>query len=115
MPGKFMTGSVKGVLPAKGDIIEALWTEDGKVKGWFAAEVLLGDVSQRQAQVEKRERYMKCHLLQYFDADKSLEWALLSWPDRPTRVQKAGESKSAKKKKKQNDALEVVQWRYPAL
>jgi hypothetical protein len=49
VPGKFMTGSVKGVLPAKGDIIEALWTEDGKVKGWFAAEVLLGDVSQRQA------------------------------------------------------------------
>jgi hypothetical protein len=27
----------------KGDFIEALWTEDGKVKGWFAAEVLVGD------------------------------------------------------------------------
>jgi hypothetical protein len=40
---------LQGVLPVKGDFIEALWTEDGKVKGWFAAEVLLGDVSQRQA------------------------------------------------------------------
>jgi hypothetical protein len=71
---------------------------------------------QLQAKDEKRERHMKCHRIQqYFGTDKSLEWALLSWPDRPTRVQKAGESKSAKRKKKQNDALalEVVQWRYP--
>jgi hypothetical protein len=31
---KYVPGSVQGVLPVKGDFIEALWTEDGKVKGW---------------------------------------------------------------------------------
>jgi hypothetical protein len=116
---KFATGSAKharkDVLPVKGDIIEALWTEDGKFKGWFAAKVLLHDVSQRQAQVENRRRYMKCHLIQYFDAAKSLEWALLSWPDRPTSVRRACGCRSAKCRAKQEAALEVVQWRYPAL
>jgi hypothetical protein len=34
---KYVPGSAQGVLPVKGDFIEALWTEDGKVKGWFAA------------------------------------------------------------------------------
>jgi hypothetical protein len=48
--------------------------------------------------------------------DKTLEWALLSWPDRATRaVRKAGESQSAKWKAKYEAELEVVQWRYPAL
>jgi hypothetical protein len=56
---------------------------------------------------------MKCHRIQY--TDNSREWALLSWPDRPTRVRKAGGSQSAKNKAKQEAALEVVQWRYPAL
>ena len=71
-------------------------------------------MSQLKARNEKRgERHMKCHRIQYFDADKSLEWALLYWPDRPTSFCKSGESKSAKRKKKQNNALEVVQWRYP--
>jgi hypothetical protein len=56
------------------------------------------------------ELYMKCHLIQYFDAAKSLEWALLSWPDRPTSVRRASAFKA-----KQEAALEVVQWRYPAL
>jgi hypothetical protein len=98
--------AAQGVLPVKGDIIEALWTGDGKVKGWFAVEVLLGDVSQRQAKEEKRQRYMKCHLIQY--TGKSLEWDLLSWPDRPTSVRRAGESKSTKYKAKQEAALEVV-------
>jgi hypothetical protein len=91
------------------------------IKGWFAAEVLLGDVGQLQARKEKRgERYMRCHRIQY--TDKTLEWALLSWPDRPTRVRKAGESQSAKWKAKNEAELEVVpwrwfsvQWRYPAL
>jgi hypothetical protein len=91
------------------------------IKGWFAAEVLLGDVGQLQARKEKRgERYMRCHRIQY--TDKTLEWALLSWPDRPTRVHKAGESQSAKWKAKNEAELEVVpwrwfsvQWRYPAL
>ena len=79
-------------------------------------EVLLGDVQQLQAQDEKRERYMKCHRIQYFDADKSREWVLLYWPDRPTSFCKSGEkSKSAKRKKKQFDALEVVQWHSVAL
>jgi hypothetical protein len=55
---------------------------------------------------------MKCHLIQY--TGKSLEWDLLSWPDRPTSVRRAGESKSTKHKAKQEAALEVVQWRYPA-
>jgi hypothetical protein len=32
---KYVPGSAQGVLPVKGDFIEALWTEDGKVKGWF--------------------------------------------------------------------------------
>jgi hypothetical protein len=112
---KYRPGSVQGVLPVKGDIIEALWTEDGKVKGWFTVEVLLGDVRQAQAQEENRERYMKCHQIQYFNADKSLEWAFLSWPDRPTSVRRAGKSRSTKVKAKQEAALEVVQWRYPAL
>jgi hypothetical protein len=58
---KFVPGSAQGVLPVKGDIIETLWTEDGKVKGWFTVEVLLGDVSQRQANEEKRQRYMTAH------------------------------------------------------
>jgi hypothetical protein len=61
--------------------------------------------------IENRERYMKCHLIQY--PDNSREWALLSWPDRPTRVRKAGESQSAVFKAKQKKAVEVVQWRYP--
>jgi hypothetical protein len=111
-----LSGSARGSLPVKGDIIEALWTEDGKVGEWLTVEVLLGDVQQLQAKAEKRERYMMCHRIQYFDADKSREWALLYWPDRPTRARKAGkagESESAKRKKKQFDALEVVQWRYP--
>jgi hypothetical protein len=115
---KYVPGSVQGVLPVKGDFIEALWTEDGKVKGWFAAEVLLGDVSQIQARNEKRgERYMRCHRIQYQHTDKTLEWALLcSWPDRATRAaRKTGESKSAKWKAKYEAELEVVQWRYPAL
>jgi hypothetical protein len=56
---------------------------------------------------------MKCHQIQY--TDKTVEWALLSWPDRPARVRKEGESRSAKNKAKQEAALEVVQWRYPAL
>jgi hypothetical protein len=65
---KYVPGSAQGVLPVKGDFIEALWTEDGKVKGWFAAEVLLGDVSQLHARNEKRgERYMRCHRIQYTD------------------------------------------------
>jgi hypothetical protein len=117
---KFVPGSVQGVLPVKGDIIETLWTEDDKDDEWFAVEVLLGDVGQLQARKEKRERFMKCHLIQY--PDNSREWApLLSWPDRdrPTRVQKAGGSQSAKNKAKQcfkqEAALEVVQWRSPAL
>jgi hypothetical protein len=112
---KYVPGSAQGVLPVKGDFIETLWTEDGKVKGWFAAEVLLGDVSQLQASRNEKhgERYMRCHRIQY--TDKSLEWALLSWPDRPTRVRRAGESQSAKKKAKCEAELEVVQWRYPAL
>jgi hypothetical protein len=46
--------------------------------------------------------------------DKSLEWALLSWPDRPTGVRRAGESQSAKKKAKYGAELGVVQWRYRA-
>jgi hypothetical protein len=56
---------------------------------------------------------MKCHRIQY--TDKSLEWALFSWPDRPTRVRKAGESQSAKKKAKYEAELKAVQWRHPAL
>jgi hypothetical protein len=28
---KYVPGSVQGVMPVKGDFIEALWTEDGKV------------------------------------------------------------------------------------
>jgi hypothetical protein len=103
-------------LPVKGDIIETLfWTEDGKVGEWLTVEVLLGDVSQRQAKEEKRQRYMKCHQIQYLDADKSLEWALLAWPDRPISVRRAAEPKSAKYAAKQEAALEVVQWRYQAL
>jgi hypothetical protein len=66
-----------------------------KDKGWFAAEVLLGDVSKRQARKEKRgERHMRYHQIQY--TDKTLEWALLSWPDRPTRARRAGEPRSTK-------------------
>jgi hypothetical protein len=103
----------RGVLPVKGDIIEALWTEDNKDDEWFAVEVLLGDVGQLQARAEKRERYAKCHLIQC--PCGSCEWALLSWPDRPTRVVKAGGSQSTKHKAKQEAALEVVQWRSPAL
>jgi hypothetical protein len=70
-------------------------------------------VSQLQARQEKRERYLRCHQIQY--TDKALEWALLSWPDRPTEVRRAGESQSAKKKAKYEAELEVVQGRYPAL
>jgi hypothetical protein len=47
--------------------------------------------------------------------DEALKWALLSWPDRPARARKEGESRSAKNKAKQEAALEEVQWRYPAL
>ena len=62
-------------------------------------EVVLPDAYQLQARKEKRgERYMRCHRIQY--TDKTLEWVLLSWPDRPTRVRKAGESQSAKWKAK---------------
>jgi hypothetical protein len=56
---------------------------------------------------------MRCHRIQY--TDKTLEWALLSWPDCPTSVRRAGESQSAKKKAKYEAELEVVQWRYPPL
>jgi hypothetical protein len=48
---------------------------------------------------------MKCHQIQYFDADKSLEWAPLAWLDRPTSVRRAGESKSTKYKAKQEASL----------
>jgi hypothetical protein len=111
---KFVPGSAQGVLPVKGDIIQALWTEDGKDDEWFTVEVLLSDAHQLQARKEKCERYMKCHRIQY--TDNSREWALLSWPDRPTRqTGPPGESQSAKNKAKQEAALEVVRWRYPAL
>ena len=103
----------RGVLPVKGDIIEALWTEDDKDDEWFTVEVLLPDAHQLLARKEKRERYAKCHRIQY--TDNSREWALLSWPDRPTRqTGPPGESpQSAKAKAKHEAALEVVQWRYP--
>lgn len=89
-----------------------MWNEDDKDDEWFAVEVLLSDVDQLQARKENRERYMKCHLIQY--PDNSREWALLSWPDRPTRFRKAGESQSAEYKAKYKKAVEVVEWDYPA-
>jgi hypothetical protein len=51
-------------LSKKGDIIEALWTEDDKDDEWFTVEVLLPNAYQLQARKEKRERYMKCHQIQ---------------------------------------------------
>ena len=74
---------------------------------------MVGHVGWADFSVVGGERYMRCHRIQY--TDKTLEWALLSWPDRPTRVRRAGESQSAKKKAKYEAELEVVQWRYPAL
>jgi hypothetical protein len=60
------------------------WPKSKDKDEWLTVEVLVTDVPQLRARkAEQRERYAKCHRIQY--TDNSREWALLAWPDRPTR------------------------------
>jgi hypothetical protein len=56
-----LTGSARGALPDKGDIIEALWTEDDKDE-WLTVEVLLTDVPQLQATGQERAARAVCEV-----------------------------------------------------